>query len=242
MKTGRHYSFMKTGRHYSFMKTGRQHSALKTVGQHSVMKVGRQYSAMKTGRQHSTMRTGRQHSAMKTGRQHSAMKTGRQHSAKDWVIARGTTTVTSRTPSCMLVSNLTVLLLLNCVMAEHELWSCLCPSPHRMMCSSPTSFSLSNQPPCLPASCRVTELTLTGLHLSQSSLTSARLEQLGLCPQAVTSLVLRNSSLGDLRLGRMLANLTTLHLRDNADLQAFSEPGTESIHSLFLSGNYYLQD
>ena len=91
-----------------------------------------------------------------------------------------------------------------------------------------------------PAECRVplqhSSVTISHSNLSFASLNSQDFLLLGLCPDQITELVIRNSSLDHVNIGGQMTQLKTLDLRQN-DVNILSRPASDSIETIYLSGD-----
>ena len=91
-----------------------------------------------------------------------------------------------------------------------------------------------------PAECRVplqhSSVTISHSNLSFASLNRQDFLLLGLCPDQITEIVIRNSSLDHVNIGGQMTRLKTLDLRQN-DVNILNRPASDSIETLYLSGD-----
>ena len=96
-------------------------------------------------------------------------------------------------------------------------------------------YDLSLQAAECGGSFQYSSVTISHSNLSFVKLNGQYLLRLGLCPEQVTKLVIRNSSLDNVSIGGQMTQLRILDLRQN-EVDILSRPESDSIEAIYLSG------
>ena len=96
-------------------------------------------------------------------------------------------------------------------------------------------YDLSLQVAECGGSFQYSSVTISHSNLSFATLNGQYFLRLGLCPEQVTALVIRNSSLDNVSIGGQMTQLKILDLRQN-DVDILRRPESDSIEAIYLSG------